>query len=346
MIFLSESMLLYLISRVKPKIELLCSHGSADESGYGQHIERMEEPQPMPPAQTVDEAGEVLRPTISPMEIHHASPLPPPSLHQVEQHTYETCPDRPDTPISIISHQSRERSPSPQPRSPDPCRATTKTPLSPRLSPASRSSIKREERHRSTKRHHRQSGCVSPPRTTHRTYHSDEKTSEKVGDRLRTYTMSDDIATHDSRSTNATEDPTAERVDRILGFLKTVEEDDAKSVATIKTNPGAMWSLECMRSGSLRLSLHWGSILMLQFKAAHRSKQIVREQVQIPVGVRAFYFNCQLFKVFPLGAVFDGVKAKIMGQQLEIEEKTRTLALLKKEVKKLKEFIEEQAMQQ
>ncbi|KAJ3054350.1 Centrosomal protein of 131 kDa [Rhizophlyctis rosea] len=122
----------------------------------------------------------------------------------------------------------------------------------------------------------------------------------------RASTASEETATHDSRSTNATEDPTAERVDRILGFLKTVEEDDAKSVATIQTNPGAMWGLKSMSLAA----------------QADNSKP----------GPNT-------------SAVFDGVKAKIMGQQLEIEEKTRTLALLKKEVKKLKEFIEEQAMQ-
>ncbi|KAJ3070702.1 Centrosomal protein of 131 kDa [Quaeritorhiza haematococci] len=44
-------------------------------------------------------------------------------------------------------------------------------------------------------------------------------------------------------------------------------------------------------------------------------------------------------------AVFDGVKAKMMGQQLEIEEKTQTLNLLKKELKKLKEANKDQAAQ-
>lgn len=46
-----------------------------------------------------------------------------------------------------------------------------------------------------------------------------------------------------------------------------------------------------------------------------------------------------------LAAVFDGVKAKIMGQQMEIEEKTRTLGVLKKELKKLKENLREQALE-
>lgn len=45
------------------------------------------------------------------------------------------------------------------------------------------------------------------------------------------------------------------------------------------------------------------------------------------------------------GAVFDGVKAKIMGQQLEIEEKSRTLTLLKKELKRAKEACKEIALE-
>jgi uncharacterized coiled-coil protein SlyX len=41
-------------------------------------------------------------------------------------------------------------------------------------------------------------------------------------------------------------------------------------------------------------------------------------------------------------SVFESVKAKIVAQQLEIEEKTRTLTLLKRELKRLKEINHEQ----
>ena len=47
-----------------------------------------------------------------------------------------------------------------------------------------------------------------------------------------------------------------------------------------------------------------------------------------------------------LAAVFDGVRSKIMGQQMEIEEKSRMLALLRNELKKLKELSKEQDIQQ
>ncbi|TPX58588.1 hypothetical protein PhCBS80983_g03012 [Powellomyces hirtus] len=43
--------------------------------------------------------------------------------------------------------------------------------------------------------------------------------------------------------------------------------------------------------------------------------------------------------------VFDGVKAKLIGQQMEIDEKTRTLGMLKKELKSLKESLREQALE-
>ncbi|KAJ1548663.1 hypothetical protein HK405_000925 [Cladochytrium tenue] len=44
-------------------------------------------------------------------------------------------------------------------------------------------------------------------------------------------------------------------------------------------------------------------------------------------------------------SVFDGVKAKIIGQQVEIEEKTRTIAALREELKRLREASADQATQ-
>jgi len=43
--------------------------------------------------------------------------------------------------------------------------------------------------------------------------------------------------------------------------------------------------------------------------------------------------------------VFDGVKSKIITQQMEIEEKTRSLDFLKKELKKLKDALKDQTAQ-
>ncbi|KAJ3128545.1 Centrosomal protein of 131 kDa, partial [Nowakowskiella sp. JEL0407] len=92
-------------------------------------------------------------------------------------------------------------------------------------------------------------------------------------------------------------DETSRRVDRILDFLKNVEDDDAKSSV----------------SGGVKVSIGSESI--------------------------------KSFSNSPDTTVFDGVKAKIMGQQLEIEEKSRIISLLKEELKKARDFNNEQGLQ-
>ncbi|TPX42150.1 hypothetical protein SeMB42_g05266 [Synchytrium endobioticum] len=93
-----------------------------------------------------------------------------------------------------------------------------------------------------------------------------------------------------------TDDAANKRVDRILDFLKRVEEEDA--VRTTQPSAPGLVSAEVTSK---------------------------------PPPASA--------------AVFDSVKAKIMGQQLEIEEKSRTLAALKKELKKLKDLNKDQLAQ-
>ena len=44
-------------------------------------------------------------------------------------------------------------------------------------------------------------------------------------------------------------------------------------------------------------------------------------------------------------SVFDGVKSKIIGQQVEIDEQNRNLTILKNELKKAKEALKEQEFQ-
>ena len=90
------------------------------------------------------------------------------------------------------------------------------------------------------------------------------------------------------------DDTANKRVDRILDFLKQVEEDDIVKTAETHNTLGA---------GIIDIT--------------NRSS---------PASV----------------PTFDSVKAKIMGQQMEIEEKARTLAALKKELKKFKDLNKEQ----
>ena len=111
-----------------------------------------------------------------------------------------------------------------------------------------------------------------------------------------------DRATNDTAAT--------ESVDRILNFLKTVEEETREATRiphSTKQNPVAMM--------------------------AELLKETNQSQLKNPSPETTT-------------AVFDGVKAKIMGQQVEIEEKSRTLDLLKKELKKVKELNKEQSLQQ
>ncbi|KND04993.1 uncharacterized protein SPPG_00676, partial [Spizellomyces punctatus DAOM BR117] len=116
-------------------------------------------------------------------------------------------------------------------------------------------------------------------------------------------------STADEASTTAIDDDTtAHRVDRILDFLKEVEEDDAKSAASIKAGSAAIGGLLGTVSGTSNVGT---------------TEPIIGSTT----------------------AVFDGVKAKIMGQQMEIEEKGRTLGMLKKELKKVKESLHDQALE-
>ncbi|KAJ3299847.1 Centrosomal protein of 131 kDa [Borealophlyctis nickersoniae] len=128
-------------------------------------------------------------------------------------------------------------------------------------------------------------------------------------ERQQSYTSLDDLTVVEERSVSANDDPTAQRIDRILDYLKHVEDDDAKSAAT-------------MRGGASTTVM--GDFAKDSYAPLSTSGTITGPNTT---------------------AVFDGVKAKIMGQQLEIEEKSRTLALLKKELKKLKEANKEQAIQ-
>ncbi|KAJ3178994.1 Centrosomal protein of 131 kDa [Geranomyces variabilis] len=101
-------------------------------------------------------------------------------------------------------------------------------------------------------------------------------------------------------------DATARRVDRILDFLKGVEEDDVKSAKNIQARH------------------HSGDSI-----AAAGSAAVTDAKSGSTVGI----------------AVFDGVKAKIMGQQMEIDEKARTLGVLKGELRRVKESLREQALE-
>ncbi|KAJ3397510.1 Centrosomal protein of 131 kDa [Lobulomyces angularis] len=99
------------------------------------------------------------------------------------------------------------------------------------------------------------------------------------------------------------EEQTNERIERILGFLKNVEDDDQK-----------------------------------------KKSKLVIEKNATSINADAF---TEPYKASSFGtaAVFDGVKAKIIGQQLELEEKTQTILAFKTEIKRLKEENKENANQ-
>ncbi|KAI9017173.1 hypothetical protein BC832DRAFT_10359 [Gaertneriomyces semiglobifer] len=123
------------------------------------------------------------------------------------------------------------------------------------------------------------------------------------------------LSYHDASLTSNEDeqDPTAKRVDRILEFLKGVEEDDAKSAASMR-DMGSVGSPA-------------GVTLTPEFAM---QGNYLPSTASLPSSGSTT-------------AVFDGVKAKIIGQQLEIEEKTRTVEMFKKEVKRLKENLKDQA---
>ncbi|KAI9138124.1 hypothetical protein BKA69DRAFT_819130 [Paraphysoderma sedebokerense] len=109
-----------------------------------------------------------------------------------------------------------------------------------------------------------------------------------------------------SSTSDRVDDATEKRIDRILEYLRSVEE--GVGLNTVIPDP----NLPC--------------------------PQLHHQNVTPPPGQPRFDSNSS-------ATVFDGVKAKIIGQQLEIEEKSRTLSLMKTELKKLKELNKEQANQ-
>nr|KAJ3421398.1 Centrosomal protein of 131 kDa [Polyrhizophydium stewartii] len=118
----------------------------------------------------------------------------------------------------------------------------------------------------------------------------------------------DETASHDDVAAT-------KRVDRILEFLKQVEDEDrlvARAPAAPQPNPVAMMAE------------------LLKEPSTVAATKIAPETTNNARGA---------------AAVFDGVKAKIMGQQMEIEEKTRAIDLLKAELKKIKDALKDQAAQ-
>ncbi|KAI9103264.1 hypothetical protein DFS34DRAFT_360586 [Phlyctochytrium arcticum] len=113
---------------------------------------------------------------------------------------------------------------------------------------------------------------------------------------------------------NSTDDAaTTKRVDRIMDFLKGVEADDNSSAARIQ-------------SGALT------------------AQGLMTGLISEPSGVQAPPAQ-DYSTIGSSTAVFDGVKAKIIGQQMEIDDKTRTLTLLKSELKKCKDSLKEHALE-
>lgn len=138
-----------------------------------------------------------------------------------------------------------------------------------------------------------------------------------------------------SQSEAVLDDSTNQRIERILGFLRDVEEDDTRknhtSVATSHQNYPHLHQQQQTNSNNPTPS----DLYSTPYSPSSTSKSV---RITHIISLALTLSN-------NLAAVFDGVKAKIMGQQLELEEKTQTLSLLKKEIKKIKDINKEQSIQ-
>ena len=121
------------------------------------------------------------------------------------------------------------------------------------------------------------------------------------------------------------EDATNKRIDRILDYLQTVEDEDVISVSSA--------------------AISTRSVLDTYVSTNHPRiiKQVLLPNNLLRMSFRSMDVN-NLGNAPHSGSVFDGVRTKLVSQQLELEEKTRTLNLLKKELKRLKECNKEQQM--
>ncbi|KAJ3132574.1 Centrosomal protein of 131 kDa [Geranomyces variabilis] len=251
-------------------------------------------PPSSPPASSMPAAAPAAEPLITPViPIPDRNPRPqtvtppPPAIA-----TY-THPPRPRS-----AHSFRPASPQPPPSSASQLTSTSSAPPPP---PPGQGSDSRRDVFAYNRIPYlsRSAG----PRPTAPTAHSDPALSDRAASQLPSQRQSQlQSQTHLQPGNHPDDgDATARRVDRILDFLKGVEEDDVKSARNIQAR-------------------HIGDSVAA---AAADSKS------GSTVGI----------------AVFDGVKAKIMGQQMEIDEKARTLGVLKGELRRAKENLREQALE-
>ncbi|KAJ3145537.1 Centrosomal protein of 131 kDa [Geranomyces variabilis] len=250
-------------------------------------------PSSPPPASSMPAAAPAAEPLITPViPIPDRNPrpqtvTPPPPAIATYVH-----PPRPRS-----AHSFRPASPQPPPSSASQLTSTSGAPPPP--PPAQGSDSRRDVfAYNRVSYLSRSAG----PRPTAPTAHSDPAHSDRAASQLPSQRQSQlQSQTHLQPGNPDDGDATARRVDRILDFLKGVEEDDVKSARNIQ--------------------------------ARHSGESIAAAAVDAKSGSTVGI------------AVFDGVKAKIMGQQMEIDEKARTLGVLKGELRRAKENLREQALE-
>eukprot|EP00833_Pecoramyces_ruminatium_P006921 jgi/Orpsp1_1/1180953/evm.model.c7180000075223.1 len=129
---------------------------------------------------------------------------------------------------------------------------------------------------------------------------------------------------------NMVSDQTSKRIDRILEYLKSVGNNSFEMIndtmtdkASVKSDFDLLDSVsKCNGSSSVS-----GTVINSKFSDTASIYSLYKEKKDNTVEV------------------FDGVKSKIITQQMEIEEKTRSLDFLKKELKKLKDALKDQTTQ-
>ncbi|ORX48635.1 hypothetical protein BCR36DRAFT_584197 [Piromyces finnis] len=142
---------------------------------------------------------------------------------------------------------------------------------------------------------------------------------------------SDDLNHFSSNSptVTATADQTSKRIDRILDYLKSVGNNSFEMLSETITDKSSVKSdFDLMDS----VSKYNGSTV----------GTMINSRMSDTESIYSLYNKDKKDNTVE---VFDGVKSKIITQQMEIEEKTRSLDFLKKELKKLKDTLKDQTVQ-
>jgi hypothetical protein len=138
-----------------------------------------------------------------------------------------------------------------------------------------------------------------------------------------------DYFNNNNSSDNISSDPTTKRIDRILEYLKSVGNNSFEVISDTLTDKESIKSDYDLTDNISKCN----------------ESSVSGTVINSKLSDTASIYNMYKDKKDNTVEVFDGVKSKMITQQIELEEKSRSLDFLKKELKKLKDAMKDQTSQ-